>query len=299
MRRVAGQHKFGPVDVWYSAANLDPPSAAAIRPRVLSPIIAAATAPPHGTMTVEHLEGRRRPAARHEARELHVARDAVDGHEAAGAAPQVAEVLLQQGHRDGRAERLELPERLDQQNGAVGRVGARLRDAPHGLDVGAEALVAADQRVDAAAAAAVRECSSSWTHSRTMMPSPRGSGGATGLRRDARIDATTTRSATNTPMVVASMKGRPSIVYAVRFCKRRRVKKCVGGRGGGRRYDGAHAYFTAITLASRTASCREITRECYAELNIAVLGAFFATDSLCYGSNACSRVVLRKKRCQA
>ena len=69
------------------------------------------------------------------------------------------------------------------------------------------------QRVDAAAAAAVRECSSSWTHSSTMMPSPRGSGGATGLRRDARIDATTTRSATNTLIVVASMKGRPSIVY--------------------------------------------------------------------------------------
>ncbi|CAH0379480.1 unnamed protein product, partial [Pelagomonas calceolata] len=98
----------------------------------------------HLLMPVEQLEGRRRPAARHELRQLHVARDAVDGHEAAGAAAQVPQVLLEQRHRHRRAERLELPERLDQQNGAVGRVGARLREAPHGLDVGPKALVAAD-----------------------------------------------------------------------------------------------------------------------------------------------------------
>ena len=67
----------------------------------------------HLLMTVEQLEGRRRPAARHEARELHVARDAVDRHEAAGAAPEVPQVLLEQRYRDGRAKRLELPERLN------------------------------------------------------------------------------------------------------------------------------------------------------------------------------------------
>ena len=105
------------------------------------------------------------------------------------------------------------------------------------------------------------------------MPSPRGSGGATGLRRDARIDATTTTSATTTPIVVASMKGRPSIVYGALLQAAVRV---------------AHALLQVVVGGARSAhGClAQLARKYYMQSLCSQGSGAFWQDLRRYGSNA-------------